>query len=43
MTYPLVENKYEYQPVGGPGTFLDSARAGGWDPGPMPTGVIFKW
>ena len=42
-TYPNVADKYRYESVTGPGDFLDAARAAGWDPGPLPEGVVFNF
>ena len=42
-TYPNVAEKYKYDSVAGPGDFLDAARAAGWDPGPLPHGVVFNF
>lgn len=42
-TYPNVRDKYAHPSVTGPGDFLDAARAAGWDPGPLPEGVVFTY
>jgi hypothetical protein len=43
VSYPNVPDKYRHDSVTGPGDFLDAARAAGWDPGPLPNGVVFNF
>lgn len=42
-TYPNVPEKHAHPSITGPGDFLDAARAAGWDPGPLPAGVVFTY
>jgi uridine phosphorylase len=42
-TYPNVPEKHAQPSITGPGDFLDAARAAGWDPGPLPAGVVFTY
>jgi uridine phosphorylase len=43
VPYPNVPGKYAAPSVTGPGDFLDAARTAGWDPGPLPAGVVFNF
>jgi uridine phosphorylase len=42
-TYPNVSGKHAQPSITGPGDFLDAAMAAGWDPGPLPAGVVFTY
>lgn len=42
-SYPNLAEKYRYDSVTGPGDFLDAAKVAGWDPGPLPEGVVFNF
>jgi uridine phosphorylase len=43
MSYPNVLGKWDHPSVTGPGDFLEAARAAGWDPGALPTAVLFTY
>ena len=43
MPFPTVPDKHGYPSAYRPAAFLDSLRAGGWEPGPVPGSVVFTY
>ena len=43
MSYPNLPDKHRFPSLHRPADFLDAARAAGWDPGPIPRGVVFTF
>jgi len=43
VSFPTLPDKYAYPSTHRPDAFLDSLRAGGWEPGKVPESVIFTY